>query len=121
MPVSQRAKLFAPFDALRGLSTALRAKEKLIKPKRDLLEDKLEELDAKASKLKKGDRISVLYYCDGDYLTVSGCLSGIDAVNRIFIVGDREISFEDIYELEARSGDGSVIDKKQSITEPSPD
>ncbi len=29
MPVSQRAKIFAPFDALRGFSAALRAKERL--------------------------------------------------------------------------------------------
>ncbi len=103
MPVSQRAKLFAPFDALWGFSAALRAKEKIIKPKRDLLEDKLEELDEQAAKLKKGDRISVLYYCDGDYLSFSGHLSRIDPVNRIMILGDREISFEDIYELDRES------------------
>jgi len=101
MPVSQRAKIFAPFDALRGFSAALRAKEKIRRPRRLLLEDKLEELNAKASALKKGDYVSILYYSDDDYLTVSGFLSEIDLISRTFVVAGKEIGFDDIYELEA--------------------
>ncbi len=101
MPVSQRAKIFAPFDALRGFSAALRAKERISKPRRILLEDKLEELNEKASKLKKGNYISVLYYSDGDYLSLSGFLTEIDLIDRTFIVAEKQISFDDIYELEA--------------------
>lgn len=101
MPVSQRAKIFAPFDALRGFSAALRAKEKIRRPRRLLLEDKLEELNAKALALKKGDYVSILYYSNDDYLTVSGFLSEIDLISRIFVVAGKEIGFDDIYELEA--------------------
>ncbi len=105
MPVPQRAKIFAPFDALRGFSAALRAKEKIRRPRRSLLDDKLKELDAKASALKKGDFISILYYSEDDYLSVSGFLSEIDPVNRVLIVDGKEIGFDDIYELDI------VIDK----------
>ena len=101
MPVSQRAKIFASFDALRGFSAALRAKEKIRRPRRLLLEDKLEELNAKALALKKGDYVSILYYSNDDYLTVSGFLSEIDLISRIFVVAGKEIGFDDIYELEA--------------------
>ncbi|MCR4909534.1 MAG: YolD-like family protein [Lachnospiraceae bacterium] len=100
MPVSQRAKIFAPFDALRGFSAALRAKEKIIQPKRLLLEDKLEELNRKASELKKGDYVSILYYCDGEYLSVSGFLSDINMHGRTFAVAGKEICFDDIFELD---------------------
>lgn len=105
MPVSQRAKIFAPFDALRGFSAALRAKEKIRRPRRSLLDDKLEELNSKACALKKGDQISVLYYSEDDYLSVSGSLSEIDPVNRVLSVAGKEIGFDDIYELD------TVIDK----------
>ena len=99
MPVSQRAKIFAPFDALRGFSAALRAKEKIRTPRRLLLEDQLEELNQKAAGLKKGDRISVLCYSDDDCLSVSGFLSVIDPVKRILVVDGREIHFNDVYEI----------------------
>ncbi|MBO5550571.1 MAG: YolD-like family protein [Lachnospiraceae bacterium] len=101
MPVSQRAKIFAPFDALRGFGAALRAKEKICQPRKLLLEDKLEELNLKASELKKGDPVSVLYYSDGDYLTVLGFLSDIDLVGRSFVIAGKEIGFDDIYDLNA--------------------
>lgn len=35
-----RAKIFAPFDALKGFREALRAKERVIVPKRELAEDR---------------------------------------------------------------------------------
>ncbi len=101
MPVSQRAKIFAPFDALRGFSAALRAKEKIRRPRRILQEDKLKELDEKASKLKKGDPVSVLYYSDGEYLPASGLLTEIDREGRSFVIEGISISFDDICELES--------------------
>ena len=36
MPVSDRAKQFMPFSALKGLDEALRAKEKIVVPKVEL-------------------------------------------------------------------------------------
>ncbi len=102
MSVSQRAKIFAPFDALRGFSAALREKERIRLPRRQLSEDKLEELNIKACALRKGDCISVLYYTDGDYRIVSGFLSGIDRNRRILIVAGAKIAFDDIYELDKK-------------------
>lgn len=104
MPVSQRAKIFAPFDALRGFSAALKAKEKLRLPRRILQEDKLKELDEKAACLKKGDYVSILYYSDGEYLSAEGYLTAIDHVRRRFVIAGSEIRFDDIYELDKRPG-----------------
>ena len=104
MPVSQRAKIFAPFDALQGLHAALREKERLADPRRILSEDRLEELDRAASVLKKGSRVTIEYYQDGAYRTVSGQIAGIDPENRLFKISDMDISFGDIYDIREQEG-----------------
>ena len=45
MDVGRRAKQFAPFAALRGLDETIRQQEILYEPKRDLSEEKKNELD----------------------------------------------------------------------------
>ncbi len=100
MDVAQRAKIFAPFDALRGFRSALREKERLVLPKRQLLEDQLAKLDETARRLKPGCAVTVVYYREGDYLSVSGTVTGIDPVNKTISLSDRIIPFDDIYELE---------------------
>ena len=45
MDVGRRAKQFAPFAALRGLDETIRQQEIIYEPKRDLSEEKKNELD----------------------------------------------------------------------------
>ena len=45
MPQADRAKQFMPFDAVRGLREALAEKERILVPKKELSEEKKEELD----------------------------------------------------------------------------
>ena len=52
MDVGRRAKQFAPFAALRGLDETIRQQEIIYEPKRDLSEEKKNELDMK---LRSGD------------------------------------------------------------------
>ena len=47
MDVGRRAKQFAPFAALRGLDETIRQQEIIYEPKRDLSEEKKNELDSR--------------------------------------------------------------------------
>ena len=47
MDVGRRAKQFAPFAALRGLDETIRQQEIIYEPKRDLSEEKKNELAMK--------------------------------------------------------------------------
>ena len=50
--VSDRARQFLPFDALKGFNEAIRAKEKIVVPKVELSDDKKDELDFLLQTLK---------------------------------------------------------------------
>ena len=52
MPPGKRAKLFAPFDALRGFDFAILMKNKLYTDKADLSQEDQEELDRRCSILR---------------------------------------------------------------------
>ena len=53
MPCSKRAKIFAPFDALRGFNEMVKSKEIHYIQKRALSEYELEELDRKLAELQE--------------------------------------------------------------------
>lgn len=57
MDVGRRAKQFAPFAALRGLDETIRQQEIIYEPKRDLSEEKKNELDMKLRILAYGMKI----------------------------------------------------------------
>ena len=59
MPIEQRAKLFMPFAALRGLEEALEKKrEEMLKENKIILsEDGIMEVDNLLRNLKKGDEV----------------------------------------------------------------
>ena len=63
MPVKQRAKQFAMFDAMKGLTEAIAAKERQFYPKRELENDRIEELNDSLVSLNIGDEVTVEYYC----------------------------------------------------------
>ena len=66
MDVGRRAKQFAPFAALRGLDETIRQQEIIYEPKRDLSEEKKNELDMKLRILAYGifDNFPIdLIYC----------------------------------------------------------
>ena len=59
MEEGHRAKIFAPFAALKGYEEALRAKEKIVVPKVELSDDALEFLDYQLKQLKVGDYVLI--------------------------------------------------------------
>jgi len=102
MSRADRAKQFMPFAALKGYPEALRKKEKQVVPKIELSEEYREELDRKLHQIRKNEMISVIYFCQNEYLKVTGIVSRIDEIARIIKVVNTKISFEDIYDIEMR-------------------
>lgn len=96
-----RAKQFAPFDALKGLREALREKEieHERKQKYEVSEEAAQNIQNTLLKLKKGDNAEILCYDSGYYITVEGRINKIDYVYRYIVIGEGKVFFDDIYEL----------------------
>ena len=122
MPVSQRAKLFAPYDALSGFGAEVRAKEVPYEPKRALDADELWELNRRLCLLRaltvnrraaRANRpvVRVEYFvlCEdphhdgfgtlGRYVTRRGAVGKVDPAGQALWVEDLPIAFDDIYDI----------------------
>lgn len=96
-----RAKQFAPFEALTGLRQAL--KEKEIKheaeQKRELSEERIEEIAQILATLDKGDSIIVKCFESGYYVTILGTIRKIDFIKKFLMLEDGKILFTNIYDI----------------------
>ena len=119
MDLGRRAKLFSPFDALKGFSSAVSAKNELYESRRDLNEEDLQELEMRLHILKGRcpARIRATFYvpCQdenseawgkgGQYRTLSGiCLKVDEQIGRCLLMEEERISFSDLYCLESEDG-----------------
>lgn len=93
---ADRAKLFMPFDALKGFREALAERERLAVSRRELSEDSSEELNRKLCRLQPGDMVTILYYREEEYVEQSGLVSRIDGTRRVLRVVGTEIPFDEI-------------------------
>ena len=84
MPMSNRAKIFSPFAALRGYEDeiASEGRDHLKGNRIELSEEGKEALNQKISQLWKGQEISIKYFTDGYYEGVVGVLDAVDAINK---------------------------------------
>ena len=100
MDVGRRAKQFAPFAALRGLDETIRQQEIIYEPKRDLSEEKKNELDMKLRILAYGMKIQKSWKDPsvGQYHTLSGTVEFFDPSVHLRI-DDTEIQIQDICDL----------------------
>lgn len=96
---ADRAKQFIPFDALKGLKEALREKEKIICKKKILSEDQIEYISTILSQVKIGDIIEVIYFDNGQYLKLEGCVTKFERINQKITIVKTKISFDNIYEI----------------------
>lgn len=99
MSIEARAKQFAPFCALRGLSEALAQKEKTAVRKIELSEDAAEALDRKMHTLSCGQITTVIYFHNDEYLKISGMVAKIDDTSRILQIVNTKIPFHDIFDI----------------------
>ena len=93
----ERAKQFMPFAALKGHMEALRMREKIVVERRELSEEYKEELDRQLRQVRKNDIVTVVYFCKGEYLQMTGMVSKIDETARVLKVVNTKIAFEDLY------------------------
>ena len=99
MSMSNRAKQFAPFDALKGFQEALRKKEKMPVPKKELAEEKAEEINEKLKQLTTGKLITVVYYNDEEYIQLTGTVVKIEKNKRYLQMAETTIPFDDISDI----------------------
>ena len=122
MPYGKRAKLFAPFAALKGFEEEVRSKEVLYVKKRDLDADEFYDLNEKLNllhektktrRLARQNRVmaeveyyvpcmdehSEAYKVKGRYVTVTGMVEEVDPHRQILRVQGQEFSFIDIYRI----------------------
>ncbi len=101
MPKSQRAKQFAPFDAVVGLRQALKEKEKIRVARKTVSDDMAEEINRTLLNMKTGDIVTVVYYyeLEQEYKQITGKVALIDGKHRIIKVENTEINIDDIYNL----------------------
>ncbi len=120
MDVGHRAKIFAPFDALKGFSEAIGSKEVLYENQTELMPENAEELSGRlsilhnltfSSRLARANRVqvSVTYYepcsdkdhdaygIQGKYKTVTNICWNVDTEEHHTILIDRtKLSLEDV-------------------------
>lgn len=99
MSREDRAKQFMPFAALRGYEDALRAKERIVVDKKELSEERKEELDEIIQLIRKQNIVTVVYYEKDEYLKITGMVSRIDYDSRILQVVGTKISFDNIFSI----------------------
>ncbi|WP_394526963.1 YolD-like family protein [Lacrimispora sp. JR3] len=104
MDRKSRAKQFMPFDALKGFQEALEERGRIMVPKRDLAEDKTEELDWKLRQLGKEDMVTVEYFQDREYVRMTGRVTRIDNTSRTLEIANRRIPYNDISDLKCDMG-----------------
>lgn len=100
MPRKQRAKQFAPFDALKGLHEALKIKEyehdRILKG--DISQEQIEAISKVLLKIKKDEMVEVKYFHDGYNKTISG-KARVDILMQELKVNDMIILFDNILEI----------------------
>ena len=123
MPCSRRAKLFSPFDALRGFDAAIWSKEVLYEDRKQLDESEQEILNRKIAFLHKltynsrvarenrptvtvtyfspcTDSNSFSYGTQGQYITATGIVRNVDAeISRTITLDDQVIDLSDISDI----------------------
>lgn len=124
MELTRRAKIFSPFDALKGFNEAVAAKDVIYVNKKELNEEEIRDLNIMLStlhnltansKLARENNITttVTYFvpCDdiennaymikGSYETITGIVRNVDAViNKSIFIDDKSISIADISKIE---------------------
>jgi hypothetical protein len=124
MNTGHRAKIFAPFDALKGFNEAVSAKEVLYEHRIELSPEDAAELDRRLtilhnltynSRMARANRVqvSVTYYqpcmdpnhddyrLRGQYQTISGICWNVDAeVNRTITIDRMKLSLDDVLRID---------------------
>ncbi len=97
---SDRAKMFMPFNSLKGYYDMILEKKCQKTPRRELSEDAAAALSDKLNILKKGDVITAEYYETDHYEKLTGIVSEVDKVFRTLMIIRKRIPFDDLTDIE---------------------
>lgn len=122
MPVENRAKVYAPFDALRGFSLALLTKqaERQMVNRATLSDDAQEQLDRKLHMIGPGDKVTVTYFrlerviADlelGTYVTETGEVEGIDLLTGMLFLSSACVPIREIIRIESDAFADQEVDQ----------
>lgn len=100
---ADRARQFMPFAALTGYYEVIKQREKIIEPRKELSEDETEILSSKLGKIRKGMLITLTYYKEDCYKTLTGLFSNIDPIYRTITIVKTKIAIDDIYDIKIES------------------
>ena len=127
MTTGRRAKIFSPFDALKGFSDAISSKDILYYERRELNSDDRKEVDRRLhilkgltfnSRMARENHviITVEYYepCSdensesfdlrGSYRKMTGVCRAVDEIYSTMLIDNHRIAFEDILRIENEDG-----------------
>ena len=84
MPMSNRAKIFSPFAALRGYEDeiASEGRDHLKENRIELSEEGKQALNQKISQLRRRQKVTIKYFTDGYYEDIAGVLDAVDAISK---------------------------------------
>ena len=101
MPIKERAKIFAPFDALKGFREMLIEAEVIHEERRELSIDQIEYLSNIINSLEFGMMIEVTYYVEKEecYQKIIGIFTKLDTVYKKITVINKKINIEDIIDI----------------------
>ena len=101
MPIKERAKIFAPFDALKGFREMLIEEEKVKEDKKELSEDLIIYLSNVINSLEVGMLVEVKHYVlkDECYKKTIGVFTKLDKVYKKITIVKTKISIEDILDI----------------------
>ena len=102
MTRQQRAKQFQPFDAMKGLSKALKKRElkRLQENKKEINEDRAEKISLVLVKVKKGTKLCLEYYNNFSSVVKTGTVNLINNTYKFIEIDNEKIYFEDIYDMQ---------------------
>lgn len=97
----ERAKLFAPFDAMKGLKEALRDREERHArvARHEISEEQAEENSRAILRLKRGMEIEVYCHLSFHDVVKRGVVTDLDLALRKLKLNGKNILFDDIYTI----------------------
>ena len=100
MPLSQRAKIYTPFAALKGFEELIREQENAYDEMPELSDDQYEDLNFAVNSVRAGDMITVKYFREHKIRTLFGVVTKLSKEKRFINVKGDMIRFEEMIEIE---------------------
>lgn len=105
MSLDDRAKIFAPFAALKGYDEAIEDKQTVYIQRPYLSEDEQNHINSILNSIHKNDMVKVMYFKEdhddmGMMMTLTGKISSIDDIYHTLTIIKTMIHFKDLYTIE---------------------